>query len=533
MPIGNSKGVWIRLFFTLFCAGVWCLPTPASPAQEARPKPAPASRSQGAAGLRARLQPILAGPQARRADWGILVADEASGETLYALHADRFFTPASNAKLFTVALALADLGPDFRWRTTLETGGQVGPDGTLAGDLVFVGRGDPNLSNRVFPFGDRVEVEGPPEKAIADLVDQLAARGVKRITGDVVADDTYFTYDRYPPGWEIDDLTAEYGAPVSAIVLDDNNLEIDVTPGTRIGARASLAALPWSAFYQLRDHVLTVRRGRDPELSVSHQPDSFDVTVTGQLPVGSPTQQLYLPIEQPARYVAALLRHLLSQRGITVGGGIRTEHLLPDATPPPPAARQVLAQRESPTLAEAARYLMKVSQNLHAECLLRTVAHERTGVGSLENGLAVEREFLARLGLADQVRLYDGSGLSRYDLVTPRAVVTLLRYAARQSWSPVFLDALPVAGRDGTLAHRMQGTPAAGRVFAKTGTLVHDNSLSGYATTLGGRRVVFSLLVNNTPPRAKFDPLLDRVAEAIVEDAGRAPRRAPAPRRRR
>ncbi len=531
MPSRNSKDVWIRPLLILCCAGAWCLL--ALPSRAAGPGLAPAPQSPRAAGLQARLAKILAGPEARRADWGILVADETSGETLYELHANRFFTPASNAKLFTVALALADLGPGFRWRTTLETSGRLDPEGTLEGNLVLVGRGDPNLSNRVFPFGGHVQVDGPPDKVIADLVDQLAARGVKRIAGDVVADDTYFTYDRYPPGWSISDLATTDGAPVSALVLDDNNLKIDVTPGIGIGAPASLEALPWGGYYQLRDHVLTVRRGLDAQLSVSRQLDSLDVAVTGQLAVGSPAQQLYLPIEQPSRYIAGLLRYLLSQRGITVDGGIRTEHLLPDQTPPRPAVRQVLAQHESPTLAEAVRYLMKVSQNLHAECLLRTVAHERTGAGSLENGLAVEREFLAQLGLADEVTLSDGSGLSRYDLATPQAVVSLLRYAARQSWSSVFLDALPVAGRDGTLEDRMRGTPAAGRVFAKTGTLLHDNALSGYATTLGGRRVVFSIFANNTPPRAKFDPLLDRVAEAIVEGSGRGPKGAPTTGRRR
>jgi D-alanyl-D-alanine carboxypeptidase/D-alanyl-D-alanine-endopeptidase (penicillin-binding protein 4) len=508
----NSYRTRIFLFPAVLLA-VWCLLPPVAGATLV----ARARRSDSLERFRARMRSILSRPEARRADWGILVEDERTGQILYELNPDHFYTPASNAKLFTSVLALAELGPDYRWRTTLETSGHIGADGTLDGNLVLVGRGDPNLSNREFPFGEKVQVDGPPEKVIADLADQLVARGVKRITGGVVADDSYFTYERYPPGWNVDDLTADYGAPVSAIVIDDNDLEIDVAPGARIGDPATIQAVPWAAFYHFINHVTTVRRGLDAQLTLSREPDSFDITVTGRIPEGSPVQQSWIAVEQPSRFAASLLKHLLVARGVTVDGETWAEHLLPNQTPAPPPARQVLAEHQSPPLAEALRYLLKVSQNLHAECLLRTVAHERTGVGSLENGLAVEREFLARLGIADDVMFFDGSGLSRYDLVTPRSVVALLRYAAGQSWAPVLHDALPIAGMDGTLQNRMGRTLAAGRVFAKTGSLVHDNSLSGYATTLGDRHIVFSILVNNTPPHAKFDPYIDQVVEAMIE----------------
>jgi D-alanyl-D-alanine carboxypeptidase/D-alanyl-D-alanine-endopeptidase (penicillin-binding protein 4) len=525
----NSKRTPI-LFLPAVLLAIWCLLPPAAGAALVAPR----RRYSPMARFRARMRWILSRPEARRADWGILVTDERTGQTLYALHPNHYFTPASNAKLFTASLALAELGPDYRWRTTLETAGHVEPDGTLDGNLVLVGRGDPNLSNRVFPYGESVQVDGPPEKVIADMVDQVVARGVKRITGGIVADDSYFTYERYPPGWNVDDMTADYGAPVSAIVIDDNDLEIDVAPGPRIGAPAPVWAVPWAAFYHFIDHVTTVRPGLDAQLSLEREPDSFDITVTGRVPVGSPTQESWIAIEQPARYAASLVKHLLVERGVQVDGGTWAEHLLPDQTPTPPPARQVLAEHESPTLAEAVRYMLKVSQNLHAECLLRTVAHERTGVGSLENGLAVEQEFLARLGIADDVAFYDGSGLSRYDLVTPYAVVSLLRYDARQSWAQVLHDSLPIAGIDGTLEGRMGRTLAAGRVYAKTGSLVHDNALSGYATTLRGRKIVFSILVNNTPPKVMFDPYIDQVAEAIVEDLpGSGVARRPEPRGRR
>ena len=490
---------------------------------------APPARASAVARFRDSVRRILSQRKARHADWGILVADERNGRTLYAHNAGDFFTPASNAKLFTSSLALAVLGPDYRWHTTLETSGHVEPDGTLEGNLVLVGRGDPNLSNRVFPYnGVKEQTDGPPEVVIADLVAQLAAKGIKRIDGDVVADDSYFTYDRYPPGWSVDDMTADYGAPVSAIVIDDNTLEIDVAPGARPGDPATIQVLPFAAFYHFTNDVTTARADTPAQVSIAREPDSLNVTLTGQVPVGAPPAQEYLAIEQPARYAAALLKHLLLAQGIAVTGGTRVEHLLPDQTPTPAPARQVLAEHVSPPLGEALRYILKVSQNLHAECLLRTVAHVRTGVGSLQNGLALEQEFLTRLGIAKDVVFYDGSGLSRYDLVTPRAVVKLLRWDARQSWWPVLYDALPVAGQDGTLQDRMGGTPAAGRVVAKTGTLEHDNSLSGYVTTLNGRHLVFSMFVNNDPPHDHLTPFMDKIAEAMVEDFGRGRRRVAA-----
>lgn len=477
--------------------------------------------------FRARVRRILAEPQAAKADWGILVADQRTGRTIYERDATHFFTPASNAKLFTATLALTELGPQYRWRTTLETSGEIDKAGTLIGNLVLVGRGDPNLSNRVFPFGEEEQFDGPPAKPLLDLVNQLVAKGVKRIQGNVVADDTYFTYDRYPPGWTIDDFSAPYGAAVSAIVIDDNTLEVDVSPGPRPGDPAAIQVLPWAGFYHFINQTTTGPAWSGTNLQLYRQPDSFDVRLVGRIADRFPPQKLYIGIEQPARYAAALLKHLLIERGVMVTGKSYAVHWLPNQAPPPQAMRTVLAEHESPTLGEDVRFMLKVSQNLHAECLLRTVAHVETGVGSVKNGLQVEQDFLRRLGIAKDVAFYDGSGLSHYDMVTPHAIVTLLRYAADQSWAHIFINSLPDAGHDGTLDDRMDHMAASGRVFAKTGTLMHDHSLSGYATTLSGQRLVFSIMANNIPPGAKFNPIIDAITDAMVVDLGRATRRLP------
>jgi serine-type D-Ala-D-Ala carboxypeptidase/endopeptidase (penicillin-binding protein 4) len=515
----------LRAIALAWMAG-WLVPISARPADP--PRPYATQRFQAA------IRRILTQPQAARADWGILVTDQQTGQPLYSLNATHYFTPASNAKLFTAALALAKLGPQYRWRTTLETSGKIDSAGTLEGDLVLVGRGDPDLSNRVFPFDEKEQFEGPPDQPLIDLADQLIAKGVKRIQGNVVADDTYFTYDRYPPGWTIDNLTADYGAPVSAIVLDDNTLEVDVAPGPRPGDASAIQVLPWAGFYHFVNMAETGPVRSDTDLELDREPDSLRVVLEGRIAEASQPQKLFIAIEQPARYAAALLKQILIEKGISVSGDSRVLHLMPNEAPPGQAPQQVLAEHDSPTLAEEMRYMLKVSQNLHAECLLRTVAHVETGVGSTKNGLAIEQEFLSRLGIAGDVALYDGSGLSHYDIVTPRAIVTLLGYAAGQSWASILADALPEAGRDGTLDDRMDHMAATDRVFAKTGTLLHDHSLSGYATTVGGERLIFSIMVNNIPPDAKFNPIIDAITNAMVEDLGptrrlpvRRPRRRP------
>src|SRR5260370_40934 len=192
-----------------------------------------------------------------KGEWGLLIVDAESGETLYEQNADKYFVPASNMKLFSTALALAKLGPEYRFRTTLETQGTISSDGVLNGDLALVGRGDPNLSNRKFPYELKEEFDGPPEKALAELADALVAKGVKGISGDVIGDDSYFPRERYPNGWEIDDMVWEYGAAISAIVVDDNTVALTLTPGRQAGHPVQAAVTPATPDFMVENDVTT------------------------------------------------------------------------------------------------------------------------------------------------------------------------------------------------------------------------------------------------------------------------------------
>ncbi len=192
-----------------------------------------------------RVQAALASTGNERHYWGLLITDADTGEVLYSLNAGRYFMPASNAKLFTTAMALATLGPDFRIRTTVESASGARFVGSSARRLVLVGRGDANLSSRVIPFVEHAERNGPPEKALADLADQVVASGVKEISGDVVADDSYFAPERYPPGWGIDDAVWSYGAAVSALAINDNYISVDsATRAPQLARRLHTAQRP-------------------------------------------------------------------------------------------------------------------------------------------------------------------------------------------------------------------------------------------------------------------------------------------------
>jgi D-alanyl-D-alanine carboxypeptidase/D-alanyl-D-alanine-endopeptidase (penicillin-binding protein 4) len=458
--------------------------------------------------------------------WGVLITDADTGEVLYSLNAGRYFMPASNAKLFTTAMALATLGPDFRIRTTVESAGEPDSSGRLAGDLVLVGRGDANLSSRVLPFVEHAEHNGPPEKALADLADQVVASGVKEVSGDVVADDSYFAPERYPSGWGIDDAVWSYGAAVSALAINDNFISVDLRPGATIGAPLVYSAAPWPGIYEIRNDTLTAAAGTEPKLRLERDPDSQTFRLTGTLPLDAPARQLQLAVTQPAENAAAILMQLLEARGVHVEGRSRARHGDRVAQPQAASPMHVLAEHASPALLEDVRLTNKLSMNLHAELLLRVAAREKAGATTMDDALAFATQFRQSIGIdPEDVQLTDGSGLSRGDLVTPQSVAQLLAYALRQPWGSDFMATLPVAGQDGTLENRMRGTAAAGQVHAKTGLVEHVNSLSGYATSRRGAHLIFSIFGNNTGTHGR-DAInaVDSICVAMVEELAPHPK---------
>jgi D-alanyl-D-alanine carboxypeptidase/D-alanyl-D-alanine-endopeptidase (penicillin-binding protein 4) len=382
--------------------------------------------------------------------------------------------------------------------------------------LILVGRGDPNLSNRKFPFDVKEEFDGPPEKVLVELADQIVARGVKEISGDIVGDDSYFPRDRYPDGWEIDDMVWEYGAAISAIVLDDNTVTLMLTPGDKAGDGVVGLVEPATPDFALRNEVATSDKAEKADLTLVREPGSTMVVVSGTLPAKSAPQKRVLAIQEPAQHAASTLARLLADRGVKFWGTVRANHE-PD---PAEASRTVLAEHVSLPLGDTLKLVNKISQNLHTEILLRTAARQQGRWAKSDDLLKFPEEFYARAGIAPgDVVQEDGSGMSRHDLVTPRALVALLLYAQKQSWFPVFFGSLPVAGIDGTLSDRMKKAGMMGRIHAKTGSVTHVQTLSGFADTPGGRRLIFSFLSNNESVQDhEVHDALEGLCMAMVEE---------------
>src|SRR5215467_2769245 len=489
--------------------------------------------------LKKRIDAILAQPDLSRGYWGIEIRSLATGEVLYSLNADKLFTPASNTKLFTTAAALALIGPDYKFRTTIETNGTVDKYGRLTGDLILVGRGDPNLSGRELPYNMRTQRGPDPIRVLEKLADELAQKGVKYVDGDVIADDSYFAFERYGEGWSQDDLVWPDGAPVSALTVNDNVIFVNILPGGHAGDRAFVSITPFADYYTIDNRLITTPPGTSRRIYINRDPGSTTLTLWGTMPLDDSGVNEGLAIEDPAEFAAKLFKHLLEVRGIAVYGKQRTQHTERaslstfttvvvassrggnDQPFTAPAGPLVLAEYQSDPLSEDIQVVNKVSQNLHAEILLRLLGREKGTAGTVQAGLEVVRGFLNNAGISgDDYKFFDGSGLSRENLVTPHAVVQLLQFAAGQPWGKEFRDSLPVAGIDGSLADRLKEIDPSAHVYGKTGSLGGVKTLSGYAVTAKGEQLAFSILSNNFSLSGKrINDVIDSIVAAAVNSS--------------
>ena len=468
---------------------------------------------------------IEVSPAARAAFWGVQIDDLGTGRTLVSVNAGRFFVPASNTKLFTTALGLMRLGADYRYETLVLA--ERAPDGagTVAGNVRLVGGGDPNLSARAIPYRTG-PIEGNALAAIEELAAQAVARGVRRIEGDIIGDDSAYIWEPFPAGWAADDGVWEYGGAVSALTVNDNAFTLRVRPGARAGDLAAITLAPPLEFYTIDNRLRTTARG-ERRLHIAREPGSGQLRVWGELPVSDKGSSEILGVHEPALYAARAFYDALARRGVAIAGRASVRHVFPnqvaDLRRGPAPERQPgfeLARRVSPPLIEDLRVTDKVSQNLHAELTLRAVALARRKIGSREAGLEELKAFLDEVGVEREAyTFHDGSGLARLNLVTPATVVKLLRYMhaspAREGW----LSLLPVGGQDGTLEKRFTGSAAAGRIRAKTGTLSHVSALSGYAERRQGAPLAFSILVNNyNAPSGEVRAVIDTICSLMVEE---------------
>ncbi|MHB1224059.1 MAG: D-alanyl-D-alanine carboxypeptidase/D-alanyl-D-alanine endopeptidase [Gemmatimonadaceae bacterium] len=488
------------------------------------PGPVDTTAPDARAALRILADSLVSQPAFRNAHWGVLIVDPARGDTLYSHNAGKLFMPASNQKLITGAVALARLGPDYRFRTEVATVSPVGDSpallgGTLRGDLVVTGYGDPTVSDHA--VGDAMA----PLHAMAD---SLIAHGVRRINGRLLAGADNLPGPPLGFGWAWDDLPYPYSAGVDELLFNEGFAEIVVRGGATAGAPPTAVTRPARGFPVVRIAATTVARDttlEEPELDVATAPDGLGAVVTGTIAAGDSAVLRLAFRDQTAAYLAAL-GEALADRGIRVDGRGDTP-----ADGVVARAGSPLFTVLSPPLRDVMPLLQKPSQNQIAELLLRAVGRELTGVGSADSGQAVvERQLLAWGAQPDGFVIRDGSGLSRHDYLTPATIIRVLDVMTRDPSFQLYYDALPIAGVDGTIASRMKGTPAAGNVHAKTGYIDRARSLSGYVTTADGQRLLFSILANNWTTSVRDVELVqDTIAAMLAGMTLRAPAAAGSP----
>jgi serine-type D-Ala-D-Ala carboxypeptidase/endopeptidase (penicillin-binding protein 4) len=447
---------------------------------------------------------------------GIEAIQLRTGRVLCSSNAHRLFIPASNTKLFTTALALARLGPDYRLQTRIYAAAPPDAAGRIAGDLVLYGGGDPTMSNIQVPY-DKDAPAVDSLRGIEDLADRVVASGVRAVDGDIVGDDTAYVWEPYPPSWAVEDVVDSDGAPVSALDLNHNSFAIAVLPGAGPGDPAHLALTPAIEYFAIDNQVVTGAPGSATAVHVERPENSREVRIWGTIAARDTNFSLELSVDDPALYAATALYDALARRGVAVRGRPVARHRAigaPVAMPP----GVVLAERVSPPLAQILQVTDKVSANLWAELMLREVGRHCRDDGSRRGGLAELAAFLNEIGIPPgEYRFSDGSGLSRNVLVSPAAVVQLLAYMDRSNYRTVWRGLLPIGGIDGTLAHRFHGVQEAARIHAKTGSLSHVSALSGYATSRRYGDIAFSILVNNTSaPASDVRAVIDKIGLTLL-----------------
>lgn len=448
-----------------------------------------------------------------KARWGAFVMSLKDGRVLYSRDGDKLFTPASNMKIYTTAVALDLLGSDFRWRTSVYASTEPTADGVIDGDVTLYGRGAPDLDSK---------------NGLPTLADQMQRRGVHRVRGKIIGDESYFRGEQYGIGWQWNDLQWYYGAQPSALSVDENAVEVTLGPGNKSAGPASVIITPNDSRLELANNATTGERDAATTIGIKRGLSNNDVVVWGEFPIGGHAYSAFLSIYDPALRAATIFKQLLNARGIQVDGDAATrDSRASEANRFDPQKAIELAYIESAPLANIVRTTNKESNNLYAELILRTLGrekgasipdpnpHKEAARGDDQAGVAVIKRWLSDHGInAISLALHDGSGLSRLDLITPESAARLLAIAAQASWGQSFYDSLPVAGHDGTLQSRLVNVT--GRIVAKTGSLTYDHSLSGYATTQSGNILVFSIICNDATGQSRPVRSIDAVATRIA-----------------
>ncbi|HEX8197612.1 MAG TPA: D-alanyl-D-alanine carboxypeptidase/D-alanyl-D-alanine-endopeptidase [Pyrinomonadaceae bacterium] len=507
-----------------------------APAQTPTPKPLPtitatpaaspiatptSQRVQSLPELQSQIRSVLLRPQLLRAQVGVKVLSLDSGKTVFEQNAEKYFMPASNMKNFTVAAALDRLSPNFRFTTSVYAAAQPDSNGTIRSDLIIYGRGNPLIST--------VPQDGSTVSSLDELAAKIAASGVRRIEGNLIGDESYFSGDPVQVSWEWDDLQWESGAEVSALSINDNLVKLQIAPGANTGAPCIVTITPPNQLFTVINLTQTTSAGTKQELEVHKRLGTNVLEIRGTMPLGGRVWSNEITVAKPAEMFVALLKNALAQKGVIVTGQTRTADAKARKLAPIDLTKMIeIARHDSPILSIIAAKTMKPSQNTYTEIILRTLGEV---VGdksdpkqtSSQRGATVVQKFLAEAGIApESLVIWDGSGLSRHNLITPNAAAQLYAFMNRHRYASSWRESLTIAGVDGTLQNRFKNTFAAGNVRGKTGTIDQVSALSGYLTTAAGEQLAFSVIVNALPAgSAASRAVIDEIVLALANFNGK------------
>lgn len=451
--------------------------------------------------IKERLDTIFHDDKWRTSRFGVIARDLESGQIIYENDSEKSLVPASNMKIYTTALALSKLGKDFRYETPIIACGDIQADGTLKGNIVVVGQGDPSISGRYFTKED-ITTTG----ILKEWAQAIKKAGITKVEGSIIGDDDIFDDEEYAGIWQQEYFAEWYAAESSGLAVNENCWDVDVIPAAEPGKRAQIVPRIPTSYLNFASLMQTTPKvagkSGSTRIDISRKVGTNETTLSGTITLGNAPYKEWGSIHNGTLHAATLLHEALLREGVKVEGNPRDIDYLTDSEKRDlaSASQKLLHTQVSPPLSKLIAIINKPSQNFYADMLAKTVAAKFGKKGSYNEAGKILKEFLNQNGIDSYgVTMTDGSGLSRQDYVTPRATIDLLTYMSKRDDFQVYYDSLPIMGVDGTLATRLRGTPLEKNVHAKTGTIGRVRSLSGFMTTTGGRKLVFSMIANNFP----------------------------------
>ncbi len=454
--------------------------------------------------LNERLLQLLKNPSLKNTSYGISILSVKKNSTLFNHRHNDLFSLASNMKLLVTSAALDYLGPDFEYKTSVEAHGTITTSGELKGDIIIKGSGDPNLSGR-FHDGNILAIPESWANAIRN-------RGIRVVTGDIIADDRIFDRIYINPNWPENQLSEWYCAPSCGLSFNDNCIDITLIPDKKPGNIVKLFVNPNTSYFTIFNSCVYTSIKKEHVYSIYRKPETNQIFIKGKFWINASPKKTWVSVHNPSLYLATVFKEVLEKNGITVLGSARViDERDSDAN------HEIIAQTTS-TMEQTVLVTNKQSQNFYAEQIMKTLGAQIKGRGTLEAGIEVVRDFMSKLGFeTDGYQIEDGSGLSKGNKLSPAMITSLLAYMYNHPHGKVLWDSLPTSGVDGGLQRRMIAPLYKGKIHAKTGYIAKTSTLSGYVDTPDGEVLAFSILVNNFKNLGIVMKFQDEICQTLVD----------------